>query len=88
MERADLIMIPPNCRNGGGLFLDDLDLDGLSEHWMHPYWLHSPVLQNLFTYLKEFMKERASYIVRQPSVSNPFSIIISQEAAISDPSAS
>ncbi len=53
MERADLIMIPPNCRNGDGLFLDDLDLDGLSRALDAPVLAPQSGFTELFTYLKK-----------------------------------
>jgi|GEM_PF-5014505 len=52
MEQADLIMIPPNCRNSDGLFLDDLDLDELSRELDTPVLAPQAGFGELFTYLK------------------------------------
>jgi len=50
--RPDLIMIPPNCRNGDGLFLDGLDVEALAAALKRPVLAPQESFAELFTYLK------------------------------------
>ena len=51
--RADLVMIPPNCRNTEGLFLDGLDAAQLTRELGTPFFAPQNNFAELFTYLKK-----------------------------------
>ncbi|HNW58774.1 MAG TPA: DUF512 domain-containing protein [bacterium] len=50
---ADLVLIPPNCRNGDGLFLDDLDTGRLTGELGVPLFAPAANFGEMFTYLKK-----------------------------------
>lgn len=49
---ADLVLLPPNCRNEQGLFLDDWDLRRLEQETGVPVFAPEAQFGELFTYLK------------------------------------
>ncbi|HOT97265.1 MAG TPA: DUF512 domain-containing protein [bacterium] len=50
---ADLLLIPPNCRNADGLFLDDWDGGQLSRELDVPLFAPAENFSELFAYLKK-----------------------------------
>ncbi len=50
---ADLVLIPPNCRNADGLFLDERDAGQLSNELGAPLFAPAENFGEMFTYLKK-----------------------------------